>query len=74
MYYYHIIKFSKNYFLERNNLSKLSKRVILKVKIRFIFFFLHRKEVIHPHLPVGIPCYDFTPVADPTFDGPLLKG
>ena len=21
-----------------------------------------RKEVIHPHLPVGIPCYDFTPV------------
>jgi len=27
--------------------------------------------VIHPHLPVGIPCYDFTPVADPTFDGPL---
>ena len=36
--------------------------------------FLLRKEVIHPHLPVGIPCYDFTPVADPTFDGPLLKG
>ena len=32
---------------------------------------LLRKEVIHPHLPVGIPCYDFTPVADPTFDGPL---
>jgi hypothetical protein len=23
-----------------------------------------RKEVIHPHLPVGIPCYDFTPVTD----------
>ena len=21
------------------------------------------KEVIHPHVPVGIPCYDFTPVA-----------
>jgi hypothetical protein len=20
--------------------------------------------VIHPHLPVGIPCYDFTPVTD----------
>ena len=74
MYYYHIIKFSKNYFLERNNLSKLSKRVILKVKIRFIFFFLHRKEVIHPHLPVGIPCYDFTPITCPTFAGPLLIG
>ena len=32
------------------------------------------KEVIHPHLPVVIPCYDFTPVTCPTFDGPLLKG
>src|SRR4029078_13003415 len=31
-----------------------------------------RKEVIQPHLPVRLPCYDFTPVADPTFDGSLL--
>ena len=29
--------------------------------------------MIHPHVPVGIPCYDFTPVANPTFDGPLQK-
>ena len=35
-------------------------------------FLLLRKEVIHPHLPVGIPCYDFTPVTYPTFVGPLL--
>src|SRR5690606_40015133 len=28
---------------------------------------LRRKEVIHPHLPVGIPCYDFTPIICPTF-------
>lgn len=33
---------------------------------------LPRKEVIHPHVPVGIPCYDLTPVIDPTFDGSLL--
>ena len=37
------------------------------------FIFLHRKEVIHPHLPVGIPCYDFTPITYPTFVGPLQK-
>jgi len=30
---------------------------------------LHRKEVIHPHLPVRIPCYDFTPIICPTFGG-----
>ena len=35
---------------------------------------LHRKEVIHPHVLVGIPCYDFTPVACPTLTGPLPYG
>ena len=34
--------------------------------------FLLRKEVIHPHLPVGVPCYDFTPVTSPTVGAPLL--
>ena len=33
---------------------------------------LHRKEVIQPHLPIRLPCYDFTPIIDPTFDGFLL--
>lgn len=34
---------------------------------------LLRKEVIHPHLPVRVPCYDFVPIADPTFDGSLTS-
>ena len=25
---------------------------------------LLRKEVIQPHLPIRLPCYDFTPVID----------
>ena len=29
---------------------------------------LPRKEVIQPHLPVRLPCYDFVPIANPTFD------
>ena len=29
---------------------------------------LLRKEVIQPHLPVRLPCYDFVPIASPTFD------
>ena len=33
---------------------------------------LHRKEVIQPHLPIRLPCYDFTPVAYPTFGSALL--
>ena len=33
---------------------------------------LPRKEVIQPHLPIRLPCYDFTPIIAPTFDGWLL--
>ena len=35
--------------------------------------FLPRKEVIQPHLPIRLPCYDFTPVINPTLDGVLPK-
>ena len=33
---------------------------------------LPRKEVIQPQLPLQLPCYDFVPVTNPTFDGCLL--
>ena len=35
---------------------------------------LLRKEVIQPQLPLRLPCYDFTPIIDPTFDGSLPCG
>ena len=35
---------------------------------------LLRKEVIQPHLPVRLPCYDFVPIANPTFDRSPHKG
>ena len=31
-----------------------------------------RKEVIQPQVPLRLPCYDFTPVANPTVVGCLL--
>src|ERR1700747_3173529 len=33
-----------------------------------------RKEVIQPQLPLRLPCYDFTPVPNPTFGGSLPCG
>ena len=36
------------------------------VKHILLYFFL-RKEVIQPHLPIRLPCYDFTPVIGPAF-------
>src|SRR3712207_8426207 len=34
---------------------------------------LLRKEVIHPHVPVRIPCYDFTPIANHTLGASFPK-
>ena len=31
-----------------------------------------RKEVIQPHLPIRLPCYDFTPVTNLTVVTALL--
>ena len=33
---------------------------------------LLRKEVIQPHLPIRLPCYDFTPIIGSALDGWLL--
>ncbi len=33
-----------------------------------------RKEVIQPQVPLRLPCYDFTPVADPTVVACLPRG
>lgn len=35
---------------------------------------LLRKEVIQPHLPVRLPCYDLVLIASPTLDGSLPQG
>ena len=34
--------------------------------------FILRKEVIQPQVPLRLPCYDFTPVAEPTVVSCLL--
>ena len=47
-------------------LKRISPFVHLKVFLR--------KEVIQPHLPIRLPCYDFTPIIRPTFDGSLPCG
>jgi hypothetical protein len=43
-----------------NDMSAVNRDIIL------------RKEVIQPQVPLRLPCYDFTPVADPTVAGCLL--
>ena len=38
----------------------------------FLYVCLLRKEVIQPHLPIRLPCYDFTPIIGSALDGWLL--
>ena len=53
-------------------MNRISSIRILKILRTFKIkqntkFRLLRKEVIQPHLPIRLPCYDFTPIIDPTF-------
>ena len=41
---------------------------------RTAFFLLHRKEVIHPLVLEGIPCFDLTPITGPALDAALPRG
>ena len=54
-------------------LSKLNRvRVICFIlELKVYCLKLPRKEVIQPHLPIRLPCYDFTPITSPTLDGCL---
>ena len=72
------VQFSKNKLSYLYGLSKLNRLVktTFTVENHFDFFiyqssfiltgFLHRKEVIQPQVLLRLPCYDFTPIADPT--------
>ncbi len=41
-------------------------------KKSFSDFLLSRKEVIQPHLPIQLPCYDLAPISSLTFGASLL--
>ena len=48
---------------------------LFELKFVSLRMYLPRKEVIQPHLPVRLPCYDFTPLPLHTFGAsPLAVG
>ena len=53
----------------RDFVSKPIARICLR---RYPIEIVLRKEVIQPQVPLRLPCYDFTPVADPTVVACLL--
>ena len=61
-------------YLARSFASYLIKFIFLITKLirQLLTHSFLRKEVIQPHLPIRLPCYDFTPVIEPAFGSSLL--
>jgi hypothetical protein len=66
---------SRSVFEEREDSASHpdpSRISIFGAEARRITKLILRKEVIQPQVPLRLPCYDFTPVADLTVAGCLL--
>src|SRR5213075_2654826 len=63
-----MMNISKEKLISQNQTSKM-RQTICFLSVRTIFL---RKEVIQPHLPIRLPCYDFTPIICPTLGGWLV--
>ena len=61
--------------LPREDICRTGSCPLFELKFVSLRIYLPRKEVIQPHLPVRLPCYDFTPLTLHTFGAsPLSVG
>ena len=83
MFIFLLSSFQKSiFYLRKQFLKTKQNKLNNSFKLFFRYFYvtpylewrvLLRKEVIHPHVPVGIPCYDLTPIISPTLGMRLLS-
>ena len=58
----------------REDIYRTGSCPLFELKCFSLRMYLPRKEVIQPHLPVRLPCYDFTPLTLHTFGAsPLVR-
>ena len=61
--------------LTPGDINRTGSCPLFELKLISLRMYLPRKEVIQPHLPVRLPCYDFTPLTLHTFGAsPLSVG
>ena len=58
----------------REDICRTGSCPLFELKCFSLRIYLPRKEVIQPHLPVRLPCYDFTPLTLHTFGASPLDG
>ena len=68
------IESSRSTFFQASRFSRTAEAIDGTGACRSKSSGIPRKEVIQPQLPLRLPCYDFTPIIDPTFDGSLPCG
>ena len=66
--------FLRAFFISQNQTDYFFSSFLAQVLFFVYFLLLLRKEVIHPHVPVGIPCYDLTPIISSTLGTSLPCG
>ena len=59
--------------LTPGDINRTGSCPLFELKFVSLRTYLPRKEVIQPHLPVRLPCYDFTPLTLHTFDASAPK-
>ena len=61
--------------LTPGDINRTGSCPLFELKFVSLRDYLPRKEVIQPHVPVRLPCYDFTPLTLHTFGAsPLAVG
>ena len=60
--------------LTPGDINRTGSCPLFELKFVSLRTYLPRKEVIQPHLPVRLPCYDFTPLTLHTFGASPLDG
>ena len=72
---HHSLHFAAAVFEERETKTAASRTCVVLMNASIdretVWRSILRKEVIQPQVPLRLPCYDFTPVADPTVVGCL---
>ena len=66
---YDYLVFKEQNIMREIALSKLNKQETVNFLSVQKDCIILRKEVIQPHLPIRLPCYDFTPIICPTLGG-----
>jgi hypothetical protein len=67
-----VLLFNSFFFFQAEDVFFFKQKTAYEMRISDRSLGACSSDLIQPHLPVRLPCYDFTPVTSPAFGTPLL--